>query len=810
VPPAVLLYRYSSTVGRRGRPPKETALLTDLRAALRSLARTPGFVLVAVVALGLGLALSTTMFAILDAIVNPYSPYKDPDRLFTLTFRYGPHATLTRQDLSRAVQEHGRSFDAIVPRGGMQVTLETGGEESDLYVQAVPPRWFVVTGVVPELGRAFTAADGEGVVVVSHWLWRRLYGHRTSLVGAHVTYGERTYAIVGVMSRGASPVTGAAAWVPMPEQTELARMGWSPLVRLRPGVTADQARAELKAISDALTASRHSQDYPYALQLDPERERREELRDIHKAMVGAALVVLLIACVNLAHLMLARGLSKRRELAVRMALGASRGAVVRLMLLECAVITLAGGALGVLATVWGRNVLETAMPPEVSWIGIVQPQLSWRVFALAGLAAVFSAVLFGLVPALRVAYTVELSEPLKDAGTTTTRTRQRYSPLVISEVALALVLMMGGGLLLRTVQQLRRETAGLNVRTLFTAWVGGKTVAERTRGPVDWEQAVSAVRSVPGVAGVASDLTRPLAGLAMTPEQTEDTSRLLLMRSVPLVSAEYLRVLGLPILRGRDFEPGDAAGNGAAIVNAVAAERLYPHQDPIGRMIKLGGPRKGAPWVPIVGVARSEIESRYGVEILRQPQVWVSRRDTAVVTAFGSLIIRSVRQDARVEAQVRRRLRSVPSIGYAQVYSYARSRDAEIASRAFLADAFVGMGLVALALAALGLYGVLSYAVTQRMREYGVRLALGAEPRGLFRLVLHDGAVMILAGIGVGAFAALAAARLLDSVLVAVLPSDVVSLVAAEAVLFAAGFLAAWVPARRAAAADPLDILRAV
>ncbi len=766
--------------------------------------------LVAVLALGLGLGLSTTMFAVLDAIVNPYSPYQDADRLYTLTFWYGPRATLTRQDLARAVQEHGRSFDAIVPRGGGMVTLGTGGEEADLRVQMVPARWFTVTGIVPELGRAFTAADGDGVLVASHWLWRRLYGRGTSLARARVTFGDRTYAIVGVMSRQASPVGGPAAWLPMPERSELPMMGWSPLVRLRAGVTVEAARAELKAISDALTASRHAQDYPYALQLDPVRERREELQDIHKAMVGAALAVLLIACVNLAHLMLARGLAKRRELAVRMALGATRGAVVRLMLIECAAITLAGGALGMVATLWGRNVLETAMPPEVSWIGIVQPQLSWRVFALSAAAAVLSAALFGLVPALRVAWTVELSEPLKDAGTTTTRTRQRYSPLVVSEVALALVLMMGGGLLLRTVQQLRRETAGLNVRTLFSASIGGPTRGERARGDVDWEQAVAAVRALPGVAAAAWVLERRVDGLALTPEQTEDTSRIILTRSVPVVSAGYLRVLGLPILRGRDFEPGDAAGNGAAILNAVAAERLYPHRDPIGRMIKLGAPRKSAPWVPIVGVARSEIESRYGVEILRQPQVWVSRRDTVARRVFGTIEFRTARRDPRIEAEVKRVLRRDPTIGFSFVYSYARSREAEIASRAFLADVFVAMGLVALALAALGLYGVLSYAVTQRMREYGVRLALGAEPRALFRLVLHDGAVMVLAGIGLGAFAALAAARLLDSVLVAVLPSDVVSLVAAEAVLFAAGFLAAWVPARRAAAADPIDILRAV
>jgi putative ABC transport system permease protein len=789
---------------------EDAAVLADLRTALRSLLRTPGFVLVAVLALALGLALSTTMFAVMDAIVNPFSPYKDADRLFRLSFWYGPHAALTRADLYRVIRDQAQSFSAIVPRVFGGATLRSEDEETEVGTEAVPPRWFAVTGIAPEMGRAFAPADGDGVAVVSRWLWTRLYGRRTSLEGTTVTLGDRVYAIVGVMSREASPVGGVAAWLPLPADAEATLQLPTPLVRLRPGVTADRARAELKVLSDALTASRHASDYPYALLLDPVRERRGELTDIHKAMVGAALAVLLIACVNLAHLMLARGLAKRRELAMRMALGATRAAVVRLMLAECALITLAGGALGILVAVWGRDVLETAMPREVAWIGIFQPQLSWRVFALSGGAAVLSAVLFGLLPALRVASSVELTEPLKDAGTVTARTRQRYSPLVVSEVALALVLLMGGGLLLRTVQQLKRETAGLNVERLVSAFVVGRLAGERSRADVDWDQAVAAVQRVPGVAQAAYERNRRLDGMAIAPELTEDTSRLLVARSVPLVSAGYLRALGLPILRGRDFEPGDAAGNGAAILNSIAAERLYPHQDPVGRMIKLGAPRKDAPWVPIVGVARSEIESRFGVEIIRQPQVWVARRDSVAARGYGRLVIRTLRRDPRVSTLIRRQLRSVPSVGSASVMPYAYYRDVEIASRGFLADVFVGMGLIALALAALGLYGVLSYAVTQRMREYGVRLALGAEPRALFRMVLHDGAVMLLAGVGVGAFAARAAGRLLDAVLVAVLPSDVVSLVAAEAVLLGAGLLAAVGPARRASRSNPVDVLRAV
>jgi predicted permease len=765
---------------------------------------------VAVLALGIGLALSTTMFAALDAIVHPHSPYKDPDRLYTLSYWYGPRATLTREDLYRVVRDKSRSYSAIVSTGGMRVSLGSGGEASDLLVYTVPPRWFSVMGVAPRLGRAFTAGDGQGVAVLSQWLWKRLYGRRTDLTGAQVTLGSRTYAIVGVMARDASPTTGPAAWLPLPSDTAGSWRWRTTIVRLKPGVTADQARAELKTLSDALTASRHSQDYPYALLLQPENEPAGELRDIHKAMVGAALAVLLIACVNLAHLMLARGIAKRRELAVRMALGATRWAVIRLMLVECALITAAGGALGVTATVWGRDVLETRIPREVYWLGIFQPQLSWRVFALSAAAAVLSAALFGLVPALRVAFGVELTEPLKDAGTTTSRTRQRYSALVVSEVALALVLMMGGGLLLRTVGQLRKESADLNTATLLQAFVGSQRAGAVPSRGVDWDQAVDPVKAVAGVRAAASELRRPLAGMAITPELSEDTSRLLVMRDVPSVSSDYLRVLGLPILRGRDFEPGDAAGNGAAILNAVAADRLYPHQNPVGRMIKLGAPRKEAPWVTIVGVARSELETREGVAIIRQPQVWISRRDSASQRTFGVIVVRTASKDPQIAVRIGRALRGVPSITYSQVQPYAYYRDMEIASRAFLADVFVGMGVIALALAALGLYGVLSYAVTQRMREFGVRLALGAAPRGLFRMVLHDAAVMVLAGIGVGAFLALAAARLLDAVLVAVLPSDVVSLAAAEAVLFAAGFLAALGPARRASRSDPLDILRAV
>jgi ABC-type antimicrobial peptide transport system permease subunit len=295
--------------------------------------------------------------------------------------------------------------------------------------------------------------------------------------------------------------------------------------------------------------------------------------------------------------------------------------------------------------------------------------------------------------------------------------------------------------------------------------------------------------------------------MAITAEMTQDSPRTIAMRGYPVVSPSYVHVLGLPILRGRDFLPGDEAGSGMAVIDPVAAQRLYPNQDPIGRMIKLGAPASRAPWVPIVGLVRSpyvlDAEGRYAPP----PSVFVAR---PLGGSGGELLIRTTTRDPRTVFRLQSALRSLPGAARTYVRPFDYSREGELASRGFLAKAFVAMGMVALGLAALGLYGVLAYAVSRRMREFAVRVALGAEPRVLLRMVLHDGLVMLLAGIGAGAFVALAAARLLDAVLIAVLPSDVVSLVLSEAVLITVGLAAALVPARRAARANPLEILRAV
>jgi predicted permease len=782
--------------------------LTDLRYALRSLARSPGFVAIAVLALGVGLGLSTTMFGVLDAVLHPYVAFREPERLFTVTAWFGPRTPMTRVDLYRLVRERTHAFDAVVPFQWDNPTLERAGENVQLGVRRVSPRYFAATGLTPRLGRVFNDADGEDAIVLSHDLWVSLFGGRRNVGGAVLTINGHATSVVGVMPRGAGR---GEAWMPLPASVENggAFGGYlGTLVRLRQGVTAGQAGAELKGLAGALTIQYRAQTAPFSLDLNPVVSRREEIQDIHKAMVGSALVVLLIACVNLAHLMLARGMAKRRELALRMALGAGRAAVVRQMFTECAVITVGGAALGALVAVWGANVLHNKMPREVSWIGMVQPQLSWRVFAVAALAAAVAAVLFGLLPAMRIALQVRLDEPLKDdSGTTTGRVRQRYSALVVAEVALALVLLMGGALLLRTVQQLSKEQFGFDTRTLYRTWIGTVLDRDSAAGALRRREALTTAASVPGVSEFATEGYRKAPGGALSAELSEDSSRTISMLSYLMVSPAYLRVLGLPVLRGRGFEPGDAGGRGAAVIDPIAAQRLYPNQEPVGKMIKLGAPAAQAPWVPIVGVVRSPSVLKESERFAPQPAVFVVGADAP---NWQALLVRTASPDPRIPARMQSRLRELPGIRGVMVIPYDYERQADLASRGFLAKVFVGMGVVALGLAVLGLYGVLAYAVSRRMREFAVRVALGADPPMLRRMVLHDGLVMLLAGIGVGAFVALAAARLLDSVLIAVLPSDVVSLLLSEIVLIGVGLAAALAPARRASRANPMDILRAV
>jgi putative ABC transport system permease protein len=791
------------------------ALIRDLRYALRSLGRSPGFVAVAAASLALGLGLVTAMFAILDAATHPWVPYHDADRLYDVRYwMSGKDQRFSPAWVVAALRERTSAFEAILPYGSAQMSLGPAGSGApDALVAKVPARLFTLLGVKPQLGRLLQASDaGADVVVVSDALWKRQFPGRRNLQGASLALGDLRYAVVGVMPAGMAFPWSASAWLPIPDSlAPTAKDAASVMVKLKPGVTRDAAGAELAAVASYLTRTYHVEQAPFAFYLQPLRADPMHLTDIHFAMLGAAIAVLLIACANLANLMLARGLAKRREIALRLAIGASRPAVIRQMFAECAVLAAGGAAIGVALSVWGVRLLQHRIPQQMWWLGLVRPQLSWRVFALAALAAASASLLFGLLPAIRVAGAVSLDEPLKDGAGTTGRTRHRYSPLVIAEVAAALVLLMGAGLLLKAVHRLASYEFNFAARQLLRGGIYLPQPAPgATTGLLDRELAlVGALRTVPGVVDAAAETGAQAPGGAVSAEEATDSTGQLSMLSYVVVTPDYLRTMGLPILEGRDFEDGDLGGDGVVIVNRAAAARLYPHGAAVGRMLKLGAPSRTAPWLRIVGVCRTKSEGRPDAPDFA-PDVYVVRRPDPG-KRLATLYVRTARADPAVTAAVQAKLKGQgPGVAYG-VFPYLSWWEAEVQAQGFLARLFALMGSFALLLAAIGVYGVLAYAVSRRLREFAVRLAVGAARADLLKLVLHDGMVMVLAGTGLGAFAAFWAAGLLQKFLEdqQVFRTDALTLIAAEAVLLAATLSACLAPALRAMRADPIEILRA-
>jgi putative ABC transport system permease protein len=790
--------------------------LRDFRYAFRSLKKSPGFVAVAVLSLGLGLGLVTTMFALLDAVKNPYVPYRDADRLYQVSWRWHPSLHIDPFDVYTQVRDRTHSFEAILPVVSfLSASVDTADNQDALRGATVSGRFFSVLGVRTRLGRILTDADaGRPVAVVSDALWRKAFSGRHSLSGATVTVGRELFSIVGVMPRGMSFPYDASVWAAMSDEAERTGTGLrnlSALVKLKAGVSLAQADTELAALARQLTVRYNAAGAPFYIVLLPVRDDPMHLGDVHYAMLGASLAVLLIACANLANLMLARGLAKRREVALRLAVGASRSAVAWQMFAESAVLTVGGLALGVLLSLWGASLVTSRVPEQVWYLGIVEPQLSWRVFALSGLAAGAAAIVFGLIPAMRVANAVSLDEPLKDGAGTTGRLHQRYSALAVSEVALALALLMGAGLMLKVVHRLATYDYNFPARKLLQGWVWNPGLDSAT--PVQRVafqlSVVAGLRRLAGVADAAAASGAWAPGGAVTAELTADSNRILSMLNYPVVTPGFVQAMGLPILQGRDFADGDLAGDGAAILNTVAAARLYPRQDAVGHMVKLGGAASKAPWVRIIGVCRTGLRLMDTRDLSTEasPEIYVVR--AASVGPQTRLVIRTVGDPAQVSVAVSRALRSLAPRGNMGVFPYLYGYDAALQSRAFLAQLFASMGSFALVLAAIGIYGVLAYAVSRRLREFAVRIALGAQRSDLLKSVLHDGIVMTLAGTGLGAFIALWSAFLLENFLEDVYPTDVVTLVLAEAVLIAVTIIACLAPAFRAARADPVEVLRA-
>ncbi|HZI41903.1 MAG TPA: ABC transporter permease [Gemmatimonadaceae bacterium] len=797
-------------------------LVYDLRAAARALKKAPLFTVVAVVSLALALALNTTMFALADSVLHPLVPYRDAERLVVPYFRGGDFKKpVPSAERMRAIREGMQSYEALTAYSGVSALVETAGTAEDRTVLAVMPNFFDVLGVHPFLGRTFDASDAGATstpaAIISYRLWNRLFAGRPLNESLTLKIGEYRYTVVGVMARGVHPPFGSSdIWLPLDALPSQPR-GSALILRLKPGVTVDAARAELSIVSARLTAEL-TPKRPLSSVLTPIGFYFSAPRSVFPSFIlGTVMMVLIIACANLGTMMIARGIARRRETAIRIALGAGRGDVARHVLSESAVVVGGGLAVGLLLTLWALRVLPHFTLPWVPQLGDLNPMPSWRVFSFAFAAAVATIVFAGLIPALRATSTDPV-EPMKEAaGTTTGRIRDRYNPLIVLEVALSTALLMCSGLFVLIALNLASFSFRYDAKHLVVADIDPKSASVSNAAiPRFYDDLVVRGRALPHAVAGATHHTASPDGPTVVAEQGKSGDTWMNLRYYEVVSPDFLRTFGVRVVSGRDFSAGDTRGaEPVVIVDEEAARRLWPDvRNPVGRMIKLGSKESRADWVRVIGVAEAvEFLPRTDYYLPPEPMIYAVVPND--LTRYRQLVVRGdaaagMAGRTALALDIRRELQfAMPGNNGIVVHPWLDQYESRRAQSTFAATLFGAFAAFGLVLCAVGLYGVLAYAVSRRLREFAVRIALGARRRDVGRLVVHDAAVTALAGVALGAFVALYVTRALMDDVVMIDYAHAIALVAAEIILFAVAFIAALGPVREAAKANPVEILRA-
>jgi predicted permease len=814
-------------------------LLQDIRYGVRNMLRTPGFALVTVLTLALGIGANTAIFSVVDAVLFRALPYRDAGRLVWATnFASEQKQTLVFADEYAGWRTQNHVFENIAAYSpAAEYTLTGTGSPQRLSGAQVTASFLNVLGVMPQLGRNFLPEEdrpaGPKAVLLSNGVWRSNFGADRNVVGRVVALDDTPYTVVGVLARDFEFLDNSPADFLVPFQLSdssiqsvngrlrVAIQPLSVVARLRPGATVAATTVELNAINERVLAGLNLKRLLGDAHAQVFLLHDHEVGDVRPALLvllGAVGLVLLIACANVANLQLARAAAREREVAIRSALGAGRWRLAKLLLTESSALALAGGVAGLLLAVWAIRLIRRFAPQTIPHLQVAHLNLRVLVFTL--LMSLLTGILFGLAPVL-AAFRVSLNDTLKEGGSQSgsgAGTRRAQKVLMVAEIALSFVLFIGAALLVKSFHQLTAIQPGFDPHGVLTAQVALPLDQYQTpdRQRAFFEQLVQRLQALPGVASAAATATVPLRGnvqMISTIQVEGQPAINPFMANVPTarinsVTPGYFSALRIPVIEGRLLDERDGAdAPKSVVVNQALVRRFFEKEDPIGKRFTAKfspGPEDPPTWT-IVGVINDTKQQGLAADVTPEVTASTSQWPRFMMTLVLRTAVDPVSLVSAVRQQVSALDKNIP------VYAVQTMDDlfsAEVASRRFNAGALAGFAGFAVLLAAVGIYGVMAYAVSQRTREMGVRIALGAGRGNVLRMILSQGFRLALIGAGLGLAASFVLTRLMTGLLFGVKPSDPRTFVLVTAALLAVALAACWIPARRATRVDPVVALR--
>jgi putative ABC transport system permease protein len=809
-------------------------LIKDIRYAVRSLIKRPSFTAIAVITLALGIGANTAIFSVVNATLLRPLPFTDPDRI-VMAWGYLPKLAHTSDKFPSSagnylgLQKQTQTLQRLAAFRQWSWQLTHAGDPEQLQGVRVSGNFFEALGARPALGQTFTSEqDQEGaspVAIISHRLWQREFSGDKSVIGKSLTLNGRTVAVVGVMPPdfefpgGANMIPGLQfatrndVWMPLAmdgeERKNQGSLNLALLGRLKPGVTINQAENELRTIETSLPLG----TVGYTVNLVPlQKQMVGNIQRLLLVLLATVVFVLLIACANVANLLLARASSRRKEIAIRGALGAGRGRIIRQLLTESLLLSAAGGLVGFLIAIWGTPLLVSFIPEKVPRIHEINVDL--RVLGFAFLISIVTGIVFGLAPALQ-ASRIDLNESLKEnaRGTTSGLRQNRLRAfLIVSEVSLAVILMIGAALLTKSFVRLIDVKPGFDPSQTLTMEVALPTLppskyANEQEQKAFFQQVLDRLNHSPGVTAAGAVLSLPLTGAEESTdvfiEGRPSTADQRPNSDYTIVTPRFFEALRIPLLRGRQFTDLDRQdAPGVIIINDALAQRYWPNEDPLGKRLTVGFEKSPREIIGIVATIKQTTLSAGGRPAMYLPHLQRS-------TGGMSIVVRTNGDPMALVALARTQIHAVDqSIPVTNIRSMDEIFSASVEQQRF-SMLLVGLfGSLALVLAAIGIYGVMAYTVTQRKHEIAVRMALGAKSSQVWQMVLKDGLVLATLGVGIGLGGAFALTRLMRTLLFEVKPTDVQTFAAVSALLIFVAIVACVVPARRATKVDPLEALR--